>query len=63
MAQSMSALDRQRQIELNTGKTFINAIGWGGGGGVPSLEMRRIPYFFAAIIATRNGTEGSNFQI
>ena len=34
----MSALDRQRQIELNIGRTFINAMGWT----VPSLEMRRI---------------------
>ena len=52
----MSALDRQRQIEL---KMFINAIG------VDSGKFRNEVHFvsFPAIVATRNGIEGSNFNI
>ena len=30
---------------------------------MPSLEIKRISCFFAAIIATRNGTDGSNFHV
>ena len=55
----MSALDRQRQIELNIGRTFINAI-W-----VDNAKFGNETHFvsFAAIVASRNGTEGSNFHI
>jgi hypothetical protein len=55
----MSALDRQRQIELNIGITFINAMG------VDSAKFGNETHFvsFAAIVATRNGTEGSNIRI
>jgi hypothetical protein len=55
----MSALDRQRQIELKIGKMFINAIG------VDSGKFRNEVHFvsFLAIVATRNGIEGSNFNI
>jgi hypothetical protein len=47
----MSALDRQRQIEVSTGKTFINAIR------VDSAKFGNEAHFvsFAAIVATRNG--------
>ena len=57
----MSALDRQREIrrELNIGKTFINAIG------VDSAKFENEAHFmsFATTIASRNGTEDSNFHI
>jgi hypothetical protein len=55
----MSAFDRQRQIELNIRKTFFNVIG------VDSAKFGNEAHFmsFAAIIASRNGTEGSNFHI
>ena len=55
----MSALVRQRQIELNIRKTFINAIG------VDSAKFGNEAHFvsFAPIVATRNGAEGSNFPI
>ncbi len=33
------------------------------GSTVSSLEMTRISCFFAAIVATRNGTEGSSFHV
>jgi hypothetical protein len=48
----MSAFDRQRQIELNIGKTFINAIG------VDSVKFGNEAHFmsFTAIITSRNGT-------
>ena len=49
----MSALDRQRQTELNIGRsrTFINAIG------MDSAKFGNETHFvsFAAIVATRNG--------
>ena len=53
----MSALDRQRQIEL--GKIFINAIG------VDGARFRNGVHFmcFAAIVAFRTRTEGLNFHI
>jgi hypothetical protein len=44
----MSAFDRQRQIKLNKGKTFINAIG------VDSAKFGNE----AAILASRNRTKG-----
>jgi hypothetical protein len=52
-------LDRQRQIEVNIRKTFINTIG------VDSAKFGNEAHFtsFAVIIAARNGTEGSNFHI
>jgi hypothetical protein len=55
----MSALDRRRQLELNIGKMFVNAIG------VDSARFGNEAHFmsFAASVATRNGTEGSNFYI
>ena len=55
----MSAFDRQRQIELNIGKTFINAIG------VDSAKFKYEAHFmsFPAIVASGNGSQGSNFHI
>jgi hypothetical protein len=57
----MSAFDRQRQIELNIGKTFITAIGVKC---IP-FQVREWDAFhvFATIIASRNGREGSYFHI
>ena len=54
----MSALDRQRQIELKIGKMFINAIG------VDSGKFRNEVHFvsFPAIVATRNWDRGIEFQ-
>ena len=56
---SMSAFDRQSQGVINIGKTFINAIG------VDSAKFGNEAHFvsFAATVATRNGTENSNFHI
>jgi hypothetical protein len=55
----MSAFERQRQIELNIGKTFINAIG------VDGAKFGNEAHFMslAVIVASRNGTEDSNFHI
>ena len=55
----MSALARQRQIELNLRKTFINATG------VDSAKFGNEAHFmsFAVVVASRNGTEGPNFHI
>jgi hypothetical protein len=51
-------LDRKRQIELNIGKTFINAKG------MDSAKFGKEMHFvsFAAVVATRNRTQGSNFH-
>ena len=46
----MSEQVRQRQVTLNEGKTLVNTKGVYG-------------VSFAAIVATRNGTEGSNFHV
>ena len=48
---------RQRQVTLNEGKTLVNIKG--------SKVERNETHFlsFAAIGATRNGTEGSNFNV
>jgi hypothetical protein len=55
----MSAIDRQGQKELNTGKAFINTRR------VNSAKFEYEAHFmsFAAIVASRNGTEGSNYHI
>ncbi len=45
----MSEKVRQRQVTLNEGKTLVNT-------NTHFLS-------FAAIVATRNGTEGSNFNV
>ena len=55
----MSAKDRQGQMELNIGKAFINTRG------VNSAKFGYEAHFmsFATIVASRNGTEGSNYHI
>jgi hypothetical protein len=52
----MSAIDRQGQMALNIGKAFINTRR------VNSAKFGYEAHFmsFAAIVASRNGTEGSN---
>ena len=52
---SMSAIDRQGQKELNIGKAFIKTRR------VNSAKFGYEAHFmsFAAIVASRNGTEGS----
>jgi hypothetical protein len=56
---SVSAIDRQGQMELNIGKAFINT------GRVNSAKFGYEAHFmsFAAIVASRNGTESSNYHI
>ena len=56
---SMSAIDRQGQMALNIGKAFINTRR------VNSAKFGYEAHFmsFAAIVASRNGTEGSNYHI
>jgi hypothetical protein len=55
----MSAIDRQGQMALNMGKAFINT------GRVNSAKFGYEAHSmsFAAIVASRNGTEGSNYHI
>ncbi len=50
---------RQRQVTLNEGKTLVNTKG------VYGSKFGNDTHFlsFAAIVATRNGTEGSNFHV
>ncbi len=56
---SMSEQVRQRQVTLNKGKTLVNTKGVNGS------KFGNETHFlsFAAIIATRNKTEGSNFHV
>ena len=55
----MSEQVRQRQVTLNEGKTLVNTKGvYGSKFG---NEMHFLS--FAAIVATRNRTEGSNFHV
>ncbi len=55
----MSEQVRQRQVTLNEGKTLVNTKGEYGS------KFGNETHFlsFAAIVATRNGTEGSNFHV
>ena len=55
----MSEQVRQRQVTLNEGKTLVNTKG------VYSSKFGNEMHFlsFVAIVATRNGTEGSNFHV
>jgi hypothetical protein len=55
----MSAIDRQGQKELNTGKAFINTRRKN------SAKFGYEAHFmsFAAIVASRNGTECSKYYI
>ena len=55
----MSEQIRQRQVSLNEGKTLVNTMGEYGS------KFGNETHFlsFAAIVATRNGTEGSNFHV
>ncbi len=55
----MSEQVRQRQVTLNEGKTLVNTKG------VYGSKFGNETHFlsFAAIVATRNGTEGSNFHV
>jgi hypothetical protein len=55
----MSAKDRQGQMELNIGKAFIDTRG------VNRAKFGYEAHFmsFATIVASRNGTEGSNYHI
>ena len=55
----MSKHVRQRQVTLNEGKTLVNTKG------VYGSKFGNETHFlsFAAIVATRNGTEGSNFHV
>jgi hypothetical protein len=55
----MSAIDRQGQMELDIGNTFINTRG------VNSAKFGYEAHFmsFASIVASRNGTEGLNYHI
>jgi hypothetical protein len=55
----MSAIDRQGQMELNIGKAFINTRS------VNSAKLGYEVHFmsFAAIVASGNGTDGSNYHI
>ncbi len=50
---------RQRQVTLNEGKTLVNTKG------VYGSKFGNETHFlsFAAIVATRNGTEGSKFHV
>ena len=48
----MSEQVRQRQVTLNEGKTLVNTKGVYGS-----------KFGNAAIVVTRNGTEGSNFHV
>ncbi len=55
----MSEQVRQGQVTLNEGKTLVNTK-W-----VYGSKFGNETHFlsFAAIVATRNGTEGSNFHV
>ena len=55
----MSGIDRQGQMALNVGKAFINTRR------VNSAKFGYEVHFmsFVANIASRNGTEGSNYHI
>ena len=55
----MSEQVRQRQVTLNEGKTLVNTKG------VYGSKFGNETHFlsFAAIVATRNGTEDSNFHV
>ena len=55
----MSEQVRQRQVTLNEGKTLVNTKG------VYGSKFGNQTHFlsFAAIVATRKGTEGSNFHV
>ena len=55
----MSEQVRQRQVTLDEGKTLVNTKGVNGS------KFGNETHFlsFAAIVATRNGTEGSNFHV
>jgi hypothetical protein len=55
----MSTIDRQEQMELNMEKAFIHTRG------MNSAKFGYEAHFmsFAAIVASRNGTEGSNYHI
>ena len=55
----MSEQVTQRQVTQNEGKTLVNTKG------VYSSKFGNETHFlsFAAIVATRNGTEGSNFHV
>ena len=57
--QPMSEQVIQRQVTLNEGKTFVDPKG------VYDSRFGNETHFlsFAAIVATRNGTEGSNFHV
>ncbi len=51
--------ERVRQVTLDEGKTLVNTKGvYGSKFGNETHFL-----FFAAIVATRNGTEGSNFHV
>ncbi len=56
---SMSEQVRQRQVTQNEGKTLVNTKEEYGS------KFGNETHFlsFAAIVATRNGTEGSNFHV
>ncbi len=55
----MSEQVRQRQVTLNGAKTLVNTKG------VYGSKFGNETHFlsFAAIVSTRNGTEGSNFHV
>ncbi len=55
----MSEQVRQRQVTLNEGKTLVITKG------VYGSKFGNETHFlsFAAIVGTRNGTEGSNFHV
>ena len=55
----MSEQVRQRQVTLDEGKRLVNTKG------VYGSKFGNETHFlsFAAIVATRNGTEGSNFHV
>ncbi len=55
----MSEQVRQRQVTLDEGKTLVNTKG------VYGSKFGNETHFlsFAAIVSTRNGTEGSNFHV
>ncbi len=50
---------RQRQVTLNKRKTLVNTKGMYGS----KFESETHFMSFAAIVATRNGTEGLNFHV
>ena len=56
----MSEQVRQRQVTLDEGKTLVSTKGV-----VYGSKFGNETHFlsFAAIVATRNGTEGSNFHV